>query len=70
MPLDDATPNERKLRLALSMYAKWIVLCGVQDRVTKAIQIGWETARDEDEKGAFRLAGVALHAAEREAGLR
>jgi hypothetical protein len=67
MPLDDATPNERKLRLALAMFAKWIVTVGVQDRVRTAIEYGARGARDEEERGAFRLSMIALEAAEREA---
>lgn len=62
----DETPNERMLRIALAMFAKWIVVLGVGERVRPALQAMVRGARDEEERGALRLAFIALEAAERQ----
>lgn len=64
--MSDDTPNERMLRIALAMFAKWIVVLGIGERVRPALQAMVRGARDEEERGALRLAFIALEAAERQ----
>lgn len=63
---NETARNERMLKIALSMFAKWIVVLGIGERVRPALQSMARGARDEEERGAIRLAYVALEAAERQ----